>query len=104
MSQGAQGRHPQAPDQKRPQERGSPVQRKYSSIYMSRTTPTSTAKKSIPPAVQLARAIKCLDVFGKHDPDAASFYAQRSMTMQTWPASSRPCLPPTPLAGGSPHP
>ena len=54
----------------------SPVQRKYSSIYMSRTTPTSTAKKSIPPAVQLARAIKCLDVFGKHDPDAASFYAQ----------------------------
>ena len=35
----------------------SPVQRKYSSIYMSRTTPT----------------------------------------MQTWPASSRPCLPPTPL-------
>ena len=55
----------------------SPVQRKYSSIYMSRTTPTSTAKKSVPPAVQLARAIKCLDVFGKHDPDAASFYAQR---------------------------
>lgn len=55
-----------------------PVQRKYSGIYMSRTTPTgSTAKKALPPAIQLARAIKCLDVFGRHDPDAASFYAKK---------------------------
>lgn len=56
----------------------SPVQRKYSNIYMSRGgSAAASAKKSVPPAVQLARAIKCLDVFGKHDPDAAAFYAQR---------------------------
>lgn len=54
-----------------------PVQRKYSGIYMSRSAPVSTSKKSMPPAIQLARAIKCLDVFGCHDPDAASFYAKK---------------------------
>ena len=31
----------------------------------------------MPPAIQLARAIKCLDVFGRHDPDMASFYARK---------------------------
>lgn len=55
----------------------SPVQRKYSNIYMSRGSASPASKKSIPPAVQLARAIKCLDVFGKHDPDAAAFYASK---------------------------
>ena len=55
----------------------SPVQRKYSNIYMSRGSAAPASKKSIPPAVQLARAIKCLDVFGKHDPDAAAFYASK---------------------------
>lgn len=55
----------------------SPVQRKYSNIYMSRGSVSPASKKSIPPAVQLARAIKCLDVFGKHDPDAAAFYASK---------------------------
>lgn len=55
----------------------SPVQRKYSNIYMSRGSVAPASKKSIPPAVQLARAIKCLDVFGKHDPDAAAFYASK---------------------------
>lgn len=54
-----------------------PVQRKYSAIYMSRPAATPTAKKAVPPAIQLARAIKCLDVFGRHDPDAAAFYAQK---------------------------
>ena len=38
-----------------------------------------TEKKSIPAAIQLARAIKCLDIFGKHDPEAAAFYAQRKV-------------------------
>ena len=52
-----------------------PAQRKYSGIYMSRGTSATPAKKSVPPAIQLARAIKCLDVFGRHDPDMASFYA-----------------------------
>lgn len=57
---------------------GAPVQRKYSGIYMSRGAQSpSSGKKSIPPAIQLARAIKCLDVFGRHDPDMASFYAKK---------------------------
>lgn len=55
-----------------------PVQRKYASIYLSRgTSGGGAAKKTIPPAIQLARAIKCLDVFGRHDPDMASFYARK---------------------------
>lgn len=54
-----------------------PAQRKYSAIYMSRPAENPTSKKTIPPAIQLARAIKCLDVFGRHDPDAASFYAKK---------------------------
>lgn len=54
-----------------------PAQRKYSAIYMSRPGDTPSSKKSVPPAIQLARAIKCLDVFGRHDPDMASFYAKK---------------------------
>lgn len=53
------------------------AQRKYSAIYMSRPAAGGGTKKTIPPAIQLARAIKCLDVFGRHDPDAASFYAKK---------------------------
>lgn len=78
----------------------SPVQRKYSSIYMSRTTPTSTAKKSVPPAIQLARAIKCLDVFGKHDPDAASFYAQRKYDDADMAREFKALSATNPAAGG----
>ena len=78
----------------------SPVQRKYSAIYMSRTTPTSTAKKSIPPAIQLARAIKCLDVFGKHDPDAASFYAQRKYDDADMAREFKALSATNPAAGG----
>jgi len=58
--------------------RPAPVQRKYASIYMSRgTSGGGAAKKAVPPAIQLARAIKCLDVFGRHDPDMAAFYAKK---------------------------
>ena len=55
-----------------------PAQRKYAGIYMAAPNSVKkTEKKSIPAAIQLARAIKCLDIFGKHDPEAAAFYAQR---------------------------
>ena len=58
--------------------RPAPAQRKYASIYMSRgTSGGGAAKKAVPPAIQLARAIKCLDVFGRHDPDMAAFYAKK---------------------------
>lgn len=62
----------------KPASRPAPAQRKYAAIYMSRgTSGGGAAKKTIPPAIQLARAIKCLDVFGRHDPDMASFYARK---------------------------
>lgn len=54
-----------------------PAQRKYAAIYLGAGAAKKTEKKAAPPAIQLARAIKCLDVFGKHDPEAAAFYAQR---------------------------
>ena len=54
-----------------------PVQRKYSSIYMQRPVTGRGQMKSIPPIIQLARAVKCLDVFGRHDPDAAAYFARR---------------------------
>lgn len=63
----------------KPASQPAPAQRKYSAIYLSRGNAYNggTAKKAIPPAIQLARAIKCLDVFGRHDPDMASFYARK---------------------------
>lgn len=55
-----------------------PAQRKYSDIYMARAAARQqTEKKKLPPEVQLARAVKCLDVFGRHDPEAAAFYAKK---------------------------
>lgn len=55
-----------------------PVQRKYSSIYMQRPARIGRGQaKSVPPVIQLARAVKCLDVFGRHDPDAAAYFARR---------------------------
>ena len=70
---------PRARQKKAAARRAAPAsaQRKYSAIYMSRPGDTPSSKKSVPPAIQLARAIKCLDVFGRHDPDMASFYAKK---------------------------
>ncbi len=55
-----------------------PRARKYADVFMggSATRTTRQAKK-IPPMVQLARAIKCMDIFGRNDPDRAAFYAQK---------------------------
>ena len=55
-----------------------PAQRKYADVFMGGgRTPTKKQKKEIPPMVQLARAIKCLDVFGRNDPERAAFYAKK---------------------------
>jgi len=45
-----------------------PAQRKYSSLFMGGTASAKKQQKRVPPLVNLARAIKCLDVFGRHDP------------------------------------
>lgn len=55
-----------------------PPQRKYSSIYMTRGGEGMGAakkKKEIPPHIQLARLVKCMDVYGRNDPERAAYYA-----------------------------
>lgn len=57
------------------------VERKYSSFYLSRDggngTMGNTKKKEVPPMIQLARAIKCIDVFGRQDPERAAYFARK---------------------------
>lgn len=55
-----------------------PAQRKYSGLFLPNpgTRPAKSQKK-IPPMVQLARAIKCLDVFGRQDPERAAYFAKK---------------------------
>lgn len=55
-----------------------PVQRKYADVFLGGSASArKQQKKDIPPMVQLARAIKCLDVFGRNDPERAAFYAKK---------------------------
>ena len=57
------------------------LERKYSSFYMNRDGGNgnmgNTKKKVVPPMIQLARAIKCIDVFGRQDPERAAYYARK---------------------------
>lgn len=54
------------------------VQRKYSNFYVNRGTAAKAEKKSsVPPEVLFARAVKCLDVFGRHDVEAAAYHARK---------------------------
>ncbi len=55
-----------------------PTQRKYSNLFIGGGgARAAKSQKKVPPMVQLARAIKCLDVFGRNDPDRAAFYAKK---------------------------
>lgn len=57
------------------------VQRKYSRIYMNQggdKTVGAAKKKEIPAHIRLARLIKCVDVWGRHDPDRAAYYAKKN--------------------------
>ena len=56
------------------------VQRKYSSIYMPRGGERvgGVKKKEVPAHIRLARLIKCGDVWGKHDPEKAAYYAKKN--------------------------
>ena len=58
--------------------RPAPAQRKYANLFLSGGgVSTRKQQKAIPPMVQLARAIKCLDVFGRNDPERAAYYARK---------------------------
>lgn len=56
------------------------VNRKYSSIYMTNAPDrvVNAEKKKIPAGILLARSIKCIDVFGRNDPERAAFYAKKN--------------------------
>lgn len=56
-----------------------PVQRKYSSIFLVNPAAQQVKKeeKKIPADVMLARAVKAFDVFGRHDPERAAYYAKK---------------------------
>lgn len=78
-----------------------PVQRKYSNIFISSGAPTGTPEqKKIPPNVQLARAVKCLDVFGRHDPEAAAFYAKKHYSDENMAREFKALSATNPSAGG----
>ncbi len=54
------------------------VQRKYSGVYMSGGSMAGKKeKKEVPAPVLMARAVKCMDVWGKGDPEKAAYYAQK---------------------------
>lgn len=54
------------------------TQRKYSDIYLPKgEEKLKTEKKKAPASIMLARAIKCIDVFGRNDPERAAFFAQK---------------------------
>ena len=56
-----------------------PVQRKYSAIYMrgGDGAGVQRKKKEVPPIITFARAVKCLDVLGRQDPERAAYYARK---------------------------
>lgn len=78
-----------------------PAQRKYSNIFISTGAPSGTPEqKKIPPNVQLARAVKCLDVFGRHDPEAAAFYAKKHYSDENMAREFKALSATNPSAGG----
>jgi HK97 family phage major capsid protein len=69
------------PAQRKMSRRTGAVKRKYTDIYIptsgTASSPNARNEKKIPPEIQLARAVKCLDVFGRHDPEMAAYYARK---------------------------
>jgi len=51
--------------------------RKYADIFYGGRATAAKQQKKASALVQLARAIKCSDVFGRHDPERAAFYAKK---------------------------
>lgn len=57
------------------------IQRKYSQIYFrggsGEGMGAQKKKKDVPPLITFARAVKCLDVFGRQDPERAAYFARK---------------------------
>lgn len=54
------------------------VQRKYSNIFLAQPAETSRKKKAVPADVMLARSIKCIDIWGRQDPERAAYFARKN--------------------------
>ena len=94
-------RRKSAPGQRSRKAAAAPAQRKYSSLFLP-TPGTRSAKsqKKIPPMVQLARAIKCLDVFGRQDPERAAFYAKKYYSDESMARELKALSATSPVNGG----
>lgn len=75
-------------------------ERKYANLFISGPTKTNREEKKVPPMVQLARAIKCLDVFGRNDPERAAFYAKRKYDDERMSREFKALNATSPSAGG----
>lgn len=76
------------------------VERKYANIFIGSASSPSKQQKKVPPMVQLARAIKCLDVFGRHDPERAAYYAKKYYEDQDMTREFKALSATNPTAGG----
>lgn len=63
----------------KPAVKPAPAQRKYSTIFLMNPGAAQQQKevKKIPADIKLARAVKAYDVFGRHDPERAAYYAKK---------------------------
>lgn len=78
----------------------SPSSRKYSDIYVPNSGGGSRNAKKIPPEIQLARAVKCLDVFGKHDPEQAAHFARKHYGDEAMEREFKALSATSPTSGG----
>ena len=76
-----------------------PAQRKYSSLFMGGTASAKKQQKSVPPLVNLAPPSSVWMSLAGMTRNVLSSTPRSTTRICPWPASSRPCLPPTrPLA------
>jgi HK97 family phage major capsid protein len=76
------------------------TRRKYADVFIQRDTSRASDAKKIPPAVQLARAVKCLTVFGKGDPEMAARKARQIYGDARMEREFKALAATNPVAGG----
>lgn len=94
-------RRKSAPGQRSRKAAAAPTQRKYSGLFLPNPgARAAKSQKKIPPMVQLARAIKCLDVFGRQDPERAAFYAKKYYSDENMAREMKALSATSPVNGG----
>lgn len=86
----------------KPAVKTAPAQHKYSSIFLMNPAAQQAQKeaKKIPADIQLARAVKCLDVFGRHDPERAAYYAKKMYSDEAMAREFKAMSVTSPSGGG----